>query len=171
MLELWSEKLLMSGGEKWIEWQSPNMTGYGTFGGEDYGVEDAGQSTSFPGYPGWRSWNYAASYDINKTYIQSAPCFTTLYTPKPVKISSIHIASWRTPADGYGVAGDISISMDNRTWTTLVTKIQNKDWRNQRTLTINSDQPCKYIRWSTTSSAHSWGASMSGITLYGFRKE
>ena len=170
MLELWSKKLLGSG-DKWVEWQSPNMTGYGTFGGDDYGVEDAGTSTFFPGYPGWKAWNYSTSYTGSFSYIQTAPCFTTFYTPKPVKISSIHLASWMTPADGYGVAGDIAISMDNKTWTILATKTTNEDWRSSKTLTINSDQPCKYIRWRTTTSAHTWGAAMCGITLYGLRKE
>lgn len=161
----------MSGGEKWVEWQSPNMTGYGTFGGKDYGVEDAGESSYFPGYYGWKAWNYANSFDTSKTYSQTAPCFTTLYTPKPVKISSIHIGDWRNPANGYDVAGDIAISMDNKNWTTVVTKAESADWRSPRTLTINSEQPCQYIRWRTTTSKHIWGAAMTGITLYGLIKE
>lgn len=168
MIDLHSEKMLIGGGAKWVDWQSPNMTGYGTFGGNDYGIADSGTSSAFPGYYGWKAFHGTATSD---QYIQNAPNWLTFYTPSEIKISYITIQAFLTAMDGVGVNNRIDVSNDNATWRTVYENMGNSGWSSLRKISLNLDEAYKYVRFYQKYSAHSWGTSLRGIKIYGLRKE
>lgn len=168
MKDLHSEKMLITGNDKWVDWQSPNMTGYGDFGGDDYGIADSGTSPYFPGYYGWKAFCGTSTSD---QYVQNAPNWVTFYTPLEVKITYITIQAFLTAMDGAAVNGRIDVSNDNSHWLTVYENTGNAGWASQRMITLNLEEGYKYIRFYQKYSGHSWGTRLQGIKIYGLRKE
>lgn len=155
MLNLWSKELLMAS-KKLIDWVSPELTDYGTIGGNEYGAVASG---TYGSSYAWKAFNIAMT-----GWGANVPAWVMFYSPKPVYISYIEIGTLRNMLGGTGVPTQIQGSNDNVNFYTLY---RIASGGSNFTVQINAKKAYKYIRFYVESSAGGHPCQLADVRIYG----